>query len=189
MRRLFYLATDLDDAAEIACSLESNGITDKQFIVLSRDENGLRRRFIHGNATLEDTQIVAAARRSNIFGVIALTIFLIIALFAIPPSKFLSMTMLVLCITVFGFVKILVLMGGGMYDDYFKGVFNTKLDTGNAVFVVDVTAKQNRLVKKLFAEYNTTELMVDSSNFASPLPLKKYIRRTLPNVSRSSSNR
>lgn len=185
MRRLFYRMTDLDDAAEIAFGLEEQGIPDTQFFVLCRDEQALRRRFLHGDNTLENTRIVAAGKRSNIFACMGLFLFSLTALVVAPLEDFFSITLLALCLLVFVLVKVLVLIGGGMYDDYFKGVFDCKLDSGDAVFVVDVPRNQNKFVHSLFAKFSSAELLVDCSNFASPLPHKKYIRRTLPNANRA----
>lgn len=177
MKRLFYLATNLDDVANIVYAMEAEGITDKQFFVLSRDEYALRRRFLHGDKTLEDTRIIAAAQRSNVFSISAVVIFIVVAFFVVSIDEFLSMPMFVFCLMIFVFVKYAVLVGGGMYDDYFKGVFNNKLDQGETIVVVDVNQKQDQFISNLFKQCPTTDLLVDASNFLSPLPLKKYIKR------------
>jgi len=180
MRRLFYTANNLDDVAEIVYSLEDRGISDKQFFVLSRDEMALRRRFIHGGKTLDNTRIVAASMRSNVFGLIGLGCFFLLALIFASYEHLFSYTTLVLGLMVFGFIKAATLIAGGMYDNYFLGVFNCKLDSGESIVVLDINNHQLSFVTNLFLEYPSTTLVVDSSNFASPLPSQKYIRRNLP---------
>ncbi len=182
MKRLFYLATDLDDVALIIHKMESEGISDKQFFVISRNEYALRRRFLHGGRTLDNTKIVAAGSRSNIFGLLALCIYIGLAIVALPLHELFATTVFVIGLMVFVFVKLAVLVAGGMYDDYFKGVFNNNLDYGNSIVVVDVNARQSGFVFTLFEQYPTTCLLVDASNFASPMPMKKYIRRDLPKL-------
>ena len=179
---MFFLATDLDDVASIIYDMEAEGINHDQFFVIYRSEVDLRRRFLHGGNTLDNTRIVAASSRSNIFATIGLAIYVLIALIALPFSQILSPTVGVISLMVFVFVKLAVLVGGGMYDDYFKGVFNSYLDYGNCLVVVDSKAKQQKFIIDLFNRFPSVCLLVDASNFASPLPMKKYIRRSLPKL-------
>ena len=177
MKRLFYLGTDLDDVAAIVCEMEREGMTDRQYFVLSRDTYGLRRRFLHGDNTLENTRIVAAGTRSNIFAITAVIVFVISALLLVSLQNIVVPTLFTISLLVFTVVKFAVLVGGGMYDDYYKGVFNNKLDGGEIIIVVDCDQAQAKRVRRLFNDCSTTCLLVDASNFASPLPIKKYIKR------------
>ena len=182
MRRLFYEITDLDDIVDIVKQLTSYGITDKRFFLLCRDDFARRRKMIHGGTSLEQTKIIAAGQRSNVIACYVTIGFILLSLVVSSITSIISITFLVFCLMAFCLVKAGVMLAGGMYDNYFKGVFDNKLNFGNSIFVVDIKPDESDFVLLLFSRYEDIQLIVDSSTFASPLPMKKYIKQIFENT-------
>jgi hypothetical protein len=68
MRRLYYVAEDLETTQQISDALHQAGITDWNFHVLAKDEGGLYRHHIHSATPIHQLDIIHTGGRWSIVG-------------------------------------------------------------------------------------------------------------------------
>lgn len=170
MKRLFYATNDLDDAESISDEVHALGIDDHHFFVLSRDEKGIKTHHLHGARSIENTHILAAERRANWFALLALVLVgggIALSVDLIGENTFL---MVLIGCAVFGVAKFLASVAGSSFNEYIKGVFNTHLNKGEVIVIIDVDSHQADKVEKQMRQHPAASFLADSSNIASPIP-------------------
>lgn len=70
MKRLYYLTSNIDSTANISNDLHETGITDWNFHVISKNEQGLERRHIHSANVLQKTDLVHSMEKSMLYGIV-----------------------------------------------------------------------------------------------------------------------
>ena len=70
MKRLYYVANNLDSVDSISHDLHKEGITDWNFHVLSKDEAGLYKRHINSATPWQQFDIVHSALRGTLIGLV-----------------------------------------------------------------------------------------------------------------------
>ena len=68
MRRLYYIADDLPTTRAISETLHDEGITDWNFHVVAKDEDGLYRHHIHSATPIQQLDIVHTGERFALIG-------------------------------------------------------------------------------------------------------------------------
>ncbi len=68
MRRLYYLAKDLETTKTISDTLQAEGIRNWNFHVLAKDEEGLYQHHIHKATTYQQLDVVRSGERWALFG-------------------------------------------------------------------------------------------------------------------------
>lgn len=170
MKRLFYVTKDLDDAHAISDEVHELGIDDHHFYVLSRDREGINTHQLHGSGTFDNTDILAAKKRTSFFaGIITLLLGTSIG-FGTTLLAYNLLLFVGLCVAIFFVARILVSMASSLFDGYFRGVFDDHLDRGEVVIVIDVAKSQAKQVETQLEKHPAARFIADSSSIASPLP-------------------
>ena len=152
MKRLYYLARNIDSTEHISNDLHQAGITDWNFHVISKNEQGLNRRHIHSANVLQKTDLVHSMEKSILYGIgIGLLVALVISQIPVhgsPPS---------LSVLIGIFIAGLVF---GAWHGTLFGVqnenikikpFHDRIEEGYYLIMVDVNKRQLEQVKEFMA--------------------------------------
>lgn len=170
MKRLFYVTSNLDDAESISDEVHNMGIDDHHFFVLSRDDNGIKTHHLHGAKSLENTDILAAKKRANLFAVFALFVAAGITSYILGFEYLNAVYIALASSIVFFIIKFIITLAGSSFDEYFKNLINEHLDSGEVIIIIDVKKNQAENVQLQLEKHPAANFIADSSNFASPIP-------------------
>lgn len=170
MKRLFYSTNNLDDAELISDEVHKQGVDDKHFFVLSRDDKGILSHKLHGAHGLENTEILASKKRVGVFAILVFALVAVIGLMAIDITVK-NLLLLALVCAIAGAIAVVVSsMACASFDAYFKGVFDEHLDNGEAIVIIDVTHDQSSKVVEQLKTHPAATFIAESSNLDSPIP-------------------
>ncbi len=139
MKRLYYLADNLDTVDEIAAALHRAGINDWNFHVLSKDDAGLYKHHLHSATPLHRRDIVRTGERGALlgFGVgLLAAIFAVLLLELSPVHSMIVFVIAVALPTLFG------AWVGGMVglslENHKIARFHRDIEAGRALLMIDV---------------------------------------------------
>jgi hypothetical protein len=150
MNRHYFISDDLDDLERIEEELERRGIVKPQIHVLSKDDTGVERhQHLHNIESVFKQDVVHGTIVGAIFGALAAILVLAIAYLSKLPETYTWVPVYFLAIVLFGFIT----WSGGFYGiqtphKEFRR-FQKDLESGKHVFIVDVDASQEDMLKQI----------------------------------------
>ncbi|HSG87580.1 MAG TPA: hypothetical protein VLA56_00090 [Pseudomonadales bacterium] len=150
MRRLYYIADDLETTRQVSDGIHAEGITDHDFHVVSRDEAGLYRHHIHSATTYQQLDVVHTGQRWAMAGaVVGIAIVAACSIgqpWGFEPNMITGAAIVLLC-TAFGAWR------GGMIgmtrENYKLAPFHHDLEAGRHLILLDVPASQEDEVRDM----------------------------------------
>lgn len=139
MRRLYYIADDLQTTRRVSDAIHAEGISDHDFHVVSRDEAGLYTHRIHSATTYQQLDVIHTGERWALGGGVIAAIVVIVLYLGSPwgfRPDLLSGMALILLGGLFGAWQ------GGMIgmsrENYKLAPFHHDLEAGRYLIMVDV---------------------------------------------------
>ncbi|MBV1907771.1 MAG: hypothetical protein KUG78_00525 [Kangiellaceae bacterium] len=150
MKRLYYLTEELNSADSISKNIHEAGISDWNFLVVSKDESGLYKRHIHSANMIQKTGIVHFSEQGVLKG-LAVGILLSLLLMPIPihgstPSMVILIFVLVASVMLGGFHGSLF---GYQLENYKLKPFHHRIEKGDLLILIDVPKNQISDVQNL----------------------------------------
>jgi len=179
MRRLYYLADDLETTRRVSDALHAEGIRDWNFHVLAKDEAGLYQHRIHAATTYHQLDVIHTGERWGFLGAgIGLTVGL--ACYLLQPLPWVVDELAVILITVVG-----ALFGawqGGMVgltrENYQLAPFHDDIDSGRYLIMVDVQPESRAHVREVMnMRFPEVQRGGSSSTFINPLERPERVFR------------
>ena len=127
MKRLFYSTNDLDDAELMSDEVHKQGIDDKHFFVLSRDDKVIVSHHVHG---FDDNELLSTKKRASSFFFCILTLVVIVGLGVIEITMQSLLWLALVSVIAFTVARVLASIVCASFDSYFKDVFDRHLDNG-----------------------------------------------------------
>lgn len=150
MKRLYFLADNLDTVDEVAIALHNEGIRDWNFHVLSKDEAGLYKHHLHAATPLQQRDIIRAGERGALLGFalgLAAAIVSLLLLDWSPTHGKVVFAIAVALPTLFGaWVGGLV---GLSLENYKIARFHADIEAGRALLMIDVDRAHEQRVGRL----------------------------------------
>lgn len=171
MKRLYYLADNLDAVDEIAETLHSAGISDWNFHVLSKDDAGLYKHHLHSATPLHRRDVIRAGERGALlgFGVgFLVAIFSASLLELAPVYSFVVFCIAIALPTLFG-----AWVGGlvGLSQENHKiARFHSDIEAGRALLMIDVDRAHYSRIQLLMQTFAVQSAGQDST-FVAPFTL------------------
>lgn len=143
MRRLYYIADDVETTRQVSDTIHAEGVSDHDFHVVARDEAGLYTHRIHSATTYQQLDVIHSGERWAMGGA-AIALLVVVLLHLLAPwgvrPDLLSGAALVLLGGLFGAWQ------GGMIgmsrENYKLAPFHHDLEAGRYLIMVDVPANR-----------------------------------------------
>ncbi|QXP90804.1 hypothetical protein KW114_01145 [Methylococcus capsulatus] len=170
MKRLYYLADNLDSVERISDALHKEGISDWNFHVISKDQAGLYRRHIHSANFIQKSDAVRYAERGAMVGF----------LFSVLGSVWVATEQPfgpdmggIVYLAIFGFVTLFgVWVGGlmGMATENQKiSAYHDQIEAGKHLILIDTRPQEEDRVRELMARtYPEAHLLRVGSTLINP---------------------
>ena len=170
MKRLFYSTNDLDDAELISDEVHKQGIDDKHFFVLSRDDKGIVSHHVHGGHGFDDNELLSTKKRASLFSFCILALVVIVGLGVIEITMQSLLWLALVSAIAFTAARVLASIVCASFDSYFKDVFDRHLDNGEVIVIIDVTHEQSPKIMSQLKQHSAVSFIAESSNIVSPMP-------------------
>ncbi len=165
MKRYYYISNDLDELDRIEVELEQRGIQKPQIHVLSKDDGGVANHVhLHNIESVLKQDVVHGTIVGAMFGLLAAAAVMAIGYLTTLPETYTWTPFYFLAVVMFGFIT----WSGGFYGiqtphkDFRR--FQKDLDSGKHIFIVDVDATQEDILKELRADHpNLVDAGIGSS--------------------------
>lgn len=171
MKRLYYLADNLDIVDDVAQTLQREGISGWNFHVLSRDDAGLYNHHLHSATPLQQRDIIRGGERGALTGLCGGILFAIVLLQILELSTVHSALVSAVAIaipTLFG------AWAGGLVglslDNYKIARFHDDIAAGRALLMIDVKPAHDSRVVQLMRMF-AVEAAGEDSIFIAPFTL------------------
>ena len=151
MKRIYYITSHIDSADGISNDMHEAGITDWNFHVVSKDQNGLHTRHINPAHYWQQFDLVHSALRGTMIGAAAGLLMGVIVNLA-AGFGWLSIPLLVLIGALFG-----AWLGAfiGLYHENYKiARFHDDIEAGKYLIMIDVHKDKEDLVRSLMERYH-----------------------------------
>lgn len=149
MKRFFYISDDLDDLANVEQELEKAGIAKSQVHIFSADEAGLEHREMHSLQDFMKRDVVHAALRGAMLGVVGASLVLAFAYFSDVTANVGWIPFLFLAVIVLGFCT----WEGGLFGiqepNHELRRFEAAIRDGRHLLLVDLPPKQVGLLRSV----------------------------------------
>jgi hypothetical protein len=170
MRRLYYLAQDIDTTDAISVRLHAEGISDWNFHVLAKDPSGLYSHHIHSALPHHDKDVIRIGEIGGLYGFFASLLGSLLVLFA-GDFSWMSGWFDVLTMVVIG-----VLLGGllgvrkGMRSENHRlATFHDDIEAGKHLIMVDVRKEDKPNIRELMnMEFRQVKYGGNESTFVRP---------------------
>lgn len=168
MRRLFYLVSSIDSAADISRDLNEHGVKDWRFHVVSKDEVGLYQHRLHTANIRDRTDLVRYVERGILIGAAVALLFVVpLALFADLGVPFSAWVALAIFLMVAG--GWLAGFGGIQGENYRIQAFHDDIEAGKHLIMVDAPKKHVDKVKELMKKnHPEAKLQGEDTSFNNP---------------------
>lgn len=154
MKRLYYLADNLDTADDVAKALHNEGISDWNFHVLSKDDAGLYRHHLHAATPLHQRDLIRTGERGALLG---FAVGMAAAVFSASLIEMSSMhTMMVFSIAVILPTLFGAWLGGlvGLSTENHKITrFHNDIEAGRALLMIDVKRTHENRIRDLMESF------------------------------------
>ncbi len=171
MRRLYYLADNLDIVDEIAKILQRAGISDWNFHVLSKDDAGLYTHHLHSATPLHRRDVIRTGERGALlgFGVgLLAAIFSMLLLELSPVHSMVVFGIAVVLPTLFG------AWAGGLVglslENHKVARFHRDIEAGRALLMIDVEPAHETRIQNLMRTFSVYPAGEDTT-LVMPFPL------------------
>lgn len=150
MKRLYYLADNLDIADDVAKALHNEGISDWNFHVLSKDEAGLYKHHLHAATPLHQRDLIRTGERGALLGFavgMAAAVFTALLLELSSVHTLLVFGIAVILPTLFG-----AWLGGlvGLSLENHKiARFHRDIEAGRALLMIDVRRHHSQRIQQV----------------------------------------
>jgi hypothetical protein len=182
MRRLYYIADDVETTRRVSETIHAEGVTDHDFHVVARDEAGLYRHHIHTATTYQQLDVIHTGERwaigGAVLGVAAVGACRVFAPWGFEPGLSTSLLM-VFVATAVGAWR------GGMIgmrrENYKLAPFHHDLEAGRYVIMIDVPLAAEHDVRDLMrARHPQVRAAGEDSTLINPLesPPRIYPQNT-----------
>jgi len=155
MRRLYFIAPNIDSAKKILDDLLLARVDDHHIHIVGKDEAALIRAHLPAASLLEKSDIVPAFERGLVVGfATGLTLSLLAFLF--PPVEFSIGGGALLGITLFGAgfgAWISSMIGVSLHNSHLKN-FEEAIESGELLFIVDVPKKRMAEIRALMKSHH-----------------------------------
>lgn len=158
MKRLYFLAENLDIADAVAKTLHDEGVSDWNFHVLSKDEAGLYSHHLHAASPLHQRDLIRTGERGALLGLLAGMTAAIFSAVLLELSSVHSMMVLAIAIvlpTLFG-----AWLGGlvGLSTENHKiARFHDDIEYGRALLMIDVKPVHEVRIRELMQLFAVRE--------------------------------
>ena len=178
MRRLYYIVDDLDTASRISEQLHDEGITDWNFHVLAKDDQGLYRHNLHSALPLHRHDSVRLGERCGLIGA-AGGLITGLGLYGLQIAPWFDRFWVVLLALLGGLVGTLYgCIAGSKRDNYKIAAFHDDIEAGRLLIMVDVRPANKALVRQIMnLSFSEAEYKGNDSTIISPF---KPAHRILP---------
>lgn len=150
MRRLYYIADDLETTGRVSDGIHAEGFSDHDFHVVSRDEAGLYQHRIHSATTYQQLDVIHTGQRFAIVGACAGLLFALGLYLGAPwgwrPDLITALALLVLG---GGFGAWTGGMIGMSRENYKLAPFHHDLEAGRYLILLDVPADREAEVRDM----------------------------------------
>lgn len=166
MKRLYYLAPTIDSVEKISEDLHKHGVTDWRFHVLSKDEAGLYTHHLHTANAFQKTDLVRFMERGLMVG---LGVGLLFALPTVYLERFTLEAWFAVCLFCVLFGTWAGGIGGISQDHYKTRRFQSDIDEGKHLIMVDVSKDDLSVIQQLMMQHHPeATLQGASSTFTNP---------------------
>ena len=172
MKRLYYLADNLDTVEEVAAALHNGGISDWNFHVLSKDAAGLYRHHLHSATPLHQRDVIRAGERGALLGFgigLVAAIFSLLLLELSPVRGMMVFAIAVVLPTMFG--AWVGGMAGLQLENHKVARFHDEIEAGRALLMIDVGCDYRERVQQLMGLFAVKEGGEDST-LVAPFALR-----------------
>jgi hypothetical protein len=171
MRRLYYLADDLETTRLVSEALHAEGIRDWNFHVLARDEAGLYQHSIHAATTYQQLDVIHTGERWAVGGAVIAGIAAAFCYY-VQPFPFEVDTLAAVLFTLLG--GFFGAWQGGMVglsrENYKIAPFHDDIDAGRYLIMVDVQKEMRARVRELMnIRFPQVQRAGSSSTIINPL--------------------
>ena len=178
MKRLYYLTKDLESVETISNDIHQSGITDWNFHVLSKDENGLYKRHIHSANMLQKTDVIKNIElgllRGLGVGLVTVLVLSFIPIHGTPQSSALLLAIFFASILLGGLHGSLL---GYINENYKLKPFHDKIQQGYFLIMIDVSKKQVEMGNELMKNrHDEASYCTQDSTLVMPFDHPKAVR-------------
>lgn len=171
MKRLYYLADNLNTVDEIAAALYRAGISDWNFHVLSKDDAGLYMHHLHSASPLHKRDVIRTGERGALLGLgigLLAAIFSVLLLELSPVHSFVVFGIAVVLPTLFG------AWAGGLVglslENHKVARFHNDIEAGRALLMIDVDRAHHNRIQLLMQTF-AVQPGGEDSPFIAPFTL------------------
>lgn len=164
MKRLYYLADNLDTADEVARALHDEGIRDWNFHVLSKDEAGLYKHHLHAATPLHHRDLIRTGERGALLGLVAGMSAAVFSALLLEMSSLHTVMVFAIAVvlpTLFG-----AWLGGliGLSTENHKiARFHDDIEFGRALLMIDVKPVHEHRIRELMRLFAVRESGEDTT--------------------------
>ncbi len=162
MKRLYYLAENLDQAEFIGAALARQAVKPRHFHVLSQDEAGLYRHHLHSATPFQERDLLRSGERGALLGIGAGFIVALAVVLTMPQIPALAAFA----------VTVVLLTGFGLWAGSMAGLsmenprirrFQGALDSGRHLLMVDVPRSRQAEIAQIMRRFAVTEAGSDTT--------------------------
>jgi hypothetical protein len=171
MRRLYYLADDLETTKRVSDALHGEGILDWNFHVLAKDEAGLYQHRIHAATTYHQLDVIHTGERWGFLGA-AIGLAIALTCYVLQPLPWPVDPFTVVLMTLVG--GLFGAWQGGMVgltrENYQLAPFHDDIESGRYLIMVDVKAENRAQVREVMnMRFPDVQRAGSASTFINPL--------------------
>ncbi|MBU2712638.1 hypothetical protein [Zooshikella harenae] len=171
MKRLYYLADEIDEVERISEDLHEEGITDWRFHVLSQDDAGLYNHQLHAATPLQRCDLIHRGEQGALIGFLLGSIAGYATLQLNPTGTDVHwMTFLIVIVLFTMFGTWVGGLAGLSHENYKISQFHDALDNGKYLIMVDARRHEEPKVRATMNRYHPEANYVGmDSVFTNPL--------------------
>ena len=152
MKRMYYLASDLDGTEQIAHTLHQAVITDRHFHVISKDEAGLYRRHLQRANLFQKHDIIRYGERGALLG---LALAVLVTGYAWRAEIFGAGASGFIYLIAFAFITLFGAWLGGLTglasENQAIAQFHDQIDSGKCLILIDLRGPREDAIRSLMA--------------------------------------
>ncbi|MAM87243.1 hypothetical protein [Allohahella sp. A8] len=170
MKRMYYIAADLERVASVSEDLHANGITDAQFNVVSANEGALDEQHIHGANFIRRLDIIHSMERGLLGGMLLGVVIVLCLQFFTAFGTTMGLGIQAAIVLFFSCAGTWIGgMGGIGTENYKIRPFHDAVAEGKLLLMVDVPRKLEPTIRKLMTKrHRDVRLAGVGSSFNNP---------------------